>query len=165
MIERRDRLELVSAARCVSNQLHTLKPTKEANRPELLKNAPIRGFFAFTFTRVILLNTRWSDEELKKHGECARNALSFIGVMTVEDIVGKKKVTQRTVIPGEKGKNPLTLEQIAFAPGMTADAAALTIDLLMALGHTVKSEPGSWKPPPSDDERGHALLSALGIAA
>jgi len=165
-------LHAIANIRCVNKQRHAMmapdpdRANRTENRARLLLNAPISAFFALSFLRTVLATTTWDlapDSELEETGDCARYALTLIGVQVVQDILGKKEIAQASVIPGEKAKPRLTLEQIAFAPTMSPAAAALTLDLLAALGHTIESKAESWNPPRNYNDEGRSLLAALAI--
>jgi len=158
-MDQKTRLEQIVRKRCVPNQLHTLKGDQRA----LLPNVPMHAFFDPQFTRFVLAPTNWIDEDLEEIGAIAHNALVCAGVLSVEDILGRKGVEQGRVIPGQRTRFPLTLEQIVSAPGMTTEAAALTLDLLQALGHRPESRPDSWSPRARDNAPS-PVLSALAIA-
>ncbi len=153
------RLNDVARARCVPQQLYSLSGDQRA----LFPNVPMHAFFNPKFTLRILEPTAWiNEDDMEETGAIAHNALVCSGVLSVKDILGRKGVVQGRVIPGQKTLFPLTLEQIVFTPGMTARAAALTLDMLQALGHRVESVPDSWSPLVRDDSPS-PVLSALGI--
>lgn len=165
MIDMKNMLAATDMCRHVRTALHKPVNTKVGLSTELILNTPLRYIFSPHFLRSVLTRPAFPyvTDVTYRDGQCAYFALSMAGVKTMLEMVGREYTPMRGELPEILAVKGLSVQRLVTLDGMTPEAAALTLDVLQSLGHSLVDEPDFQ---PKDEAIDVSpVLSMLGIAA